>query len=77
MQNNIYIDAEQYEKAVETFKKVIAQNPKLAGAHYNLGIAYLSVKRRNVNAAMKEYSILRKLNKDLAEELLEQIESVK
>jgi tetratricopeptide (TPR) repeat protein len=39
-EGNKYLDASEYEKAVEAYKQAIALDPDLAEAHFQLGIAY-------------------------------------
>ncbi len=39
-EGNKYLDASEYEKAVEAYKQSVALNPDLAEAHFQLGVAY-------------------------------------
>ncbi|MCK4463197.1 MAG: tetratricopeptide repeat protein [Candidatus Omnitrophica bacterium] len=42
-QGNIYLDAGQYKKAIDEYKKVINVNPSFTPAYFNLGIAYTTL----------------------------------
>lgn len=44
-EGNKYLDASEYEKAVEAYKQAVALNPELAEAHFQLGIAYALVEQ--------------------------------
>jgi protein O-GlcNAc transferase len=59
-------------KFEEYYKKSIEINPDYAQAHYNLALYYLIYKDKKL--ALEEYSILEKLNKDLAKVILRTID---
>lgn len=44
-QGNTYLDAKQYEKAIEAYKKAIAVLPDISYAHNGLGLAYRGLNR--------------------------------
>ena len=52
---------------IESYKQAIRIGPDEADAHYNLGIAYLSLNDRG--SAMEQYKILKKLDTEMANEL--------
>ena len=54
-------------EAIALIKKVLADNPDHARAHFCLGIAYNA--RADIDDAFGQYKILKKLDKDLASEL--------
>jgi tetratricopeptide (TPR) repeat protein len=58
-------------EAIEACKEAIKIKPNYADAHYNLGFAYL--KMGDKNSALAEYNILKSLNSELANNLLNQI----
>ena len=66
-----YGNSGMYKEAVDAFKQAIRVNSKSAEAHYNLGFAYLLLNDKN--SAVNEYEILKNLNSDLANKLLEKI----
>jgi hypothetical protein len=49
----------------------VPKRPDNAAAHYNLGIAYLSLK--NTGDAFEQYKILKTLDKEMANELFNEI----
>lgn len=61
----------QYKEAVEYLQKAIAIEPDHAYAHYLLGVTYLYLKDKT--SAIKEYYVLRDINKDYADSLNEYI----
>jgi Flp pilus assembly protein TadD len=66
-----YGNLSRYTGAIETFKQVIKIKPDYANAHYNLGITYLEIGDKN--SALAEYNILKSLNSEMANKLLNQI----
>ncbi len=65
----------QHDKAAHAFENFIKINPDHPQAHYNLGLAYLNL--NDINSAMEQYKILRKLDPELADKLLQEINSGK
>jgi tetratricopeptide (TPR) repeat protein len=65
----IYLETEEYTKAAEAFDQAVTLEPDFAEAHYNLGVSYLNLGDDKLDAALKEYTILKKLNSGLADEL--------
>ena len=59
-----YGDLERWKEAVEASKQAIRIKPDYAEAHCNLGVAYLSL--GDSGSALKEYKILKDLDRDLA-----------
>ena len=57
----------KYQEAVGAFKHAIRIKPDFAWAHFNLGQAYLL--SDNKDSALKEYKILKDLDKEKANEL--------
>lgn len=45
-EGNKYLDASENEKAIEAYKQAVALNPDLADAHFQLGVAYGLVEKR-------------------------------
>jgi tetratricopeptide (TPR) repeat protein len=45
-EGNKYLDASEYDKAVEAYKQAVALDPELAPAHFQLGIAYGLVEKQ-------------------------------
>ena len=66
-----YGNLDRSVEAIEAFKQAIEFKPDLAEAHYNLGVAYLAIGDKN--SAMAEYNILKSLNSQLTDKLLNQI----
>jgi tetratricopeptide (TPR) repeat protein len=72
--NNIgvaYSGLGRYNEAIEAFKQAIKINPDSAELHTNLGSTYMAISDKK--SAMAEYNILKSLNSELANKLLEQI----
>ncbi len=67
----VYINLGQYGEAKEAFKQAIRLNPDYAEAHYGLGLIYLSLGDKS--SALYEYKILKKLDRELANELFDSI----
>ena len=61
-----------YEEAVKDYKKVVEVEPDRAQAYYNLGKAYLKIGDKDL--ALEEYEILKTLDEELANELIDFIE---
>jgi Flp pilus assembly protein TadD len=61
----------RWPEAIETFKQAINIKPDSAEAHANLGYAYLAISDKN--SATAEYNILKSLNSEMANKLLNQI----
>lgn len=68
-----YFTLEQYADAINELKQAIrlSKGPGSSGAHYYLGLAYLRSGDRE--AALKEYDILKKLDAELALQLINEI----
>ena len=60
-----------YQEAVIFFKQAIRIKPDCAGAHYMLGATQLILNEKD--AASEEYRILKDINTQLANKLLEKI----
>ncbi len=58
---------EKQAKEIEAYKQAIRINPDDAEAHYNLGVAYISLKDKA--SALEQYKILKSLNLEKAREL--------
>jgi len=58
----------RYEEAAEAFGQAVRINPQFADAHLSLGMAYLEINDKT--SAMGQYRILKALNKEMAEKLL-------
>lgn len=65
----IYAQLGRFENAIDTLKQAVRTKPDYAEAHYALAISYLMA--GNKNSAMAEYEILKKLNPEKANALLE------
>ena len=57
----------RYSEAIEAYKAVIDLRPKLAGAHYNLALAYVAINDKE--GVRREYEILKPLNAGMAAQL--------
>jgi protein O-mannosyl-transferase len=68
---NAYQKFGRYSEAINAYKQAIRIKPDLAEAHNNLGYVYLATGERN--SALAEYNILKSLNAELANNLLNQI----
>jgi|TARA_B100000315_G_scaffold220872_1_gene223863 tetratricopeptide (TPR) repeat protein len=66
---NDYNESGKYKEAIESFKRVIRINPDNAEAQFNLGLAYINMNYRN--SALVQYEILKSLNTEYANELLD------
>ena len=60
-----------YQNAMESFKQAIKIKPDDIGGHFNLGLAYLGAGDKE--SALEEYEILKTMDADKANELLELI----
>jgi hypothetical protein len=61
----------RYLDALEAYKKAIQIKPDFVFAHFFLGLVYLEVRDRN--HALEEYTILKGLNRNYADDLLNMI----
>jgi tetratricopeptide (TPR) repeat protein len=61
----------RWPEAIEAYKNVVRIKPDYTDAHVNLANAYLAIGDKN--SAMAEYNILRSLNSETANKLLNQI----
>jgi tetratricopeptide (TPR) repeat protein len=59
------------EEAIRAYTRAIRTNPRMAAAHFNLGMTYLNLERRKL--ALDQYEILKGLASDSADELFESI----
>ena len=66
-----YIAHSAYSMAIETFKRAIGIEPKNADAHFNLGITYFL--NGDTTAAFREYRILKDIDKERANSLIDLI----
>jgi tetratricopeptide (TPR) repeat protein len=57
----------RYSEAIEAYKAVIDLKPNLAGAHYNLALAYVAI--HDKEGVRREYEILKPLNAGMAAQL--------
>lgn len=73
--NAVSSDPEMIEKAVNNLKIAIKLNPKMAVAHYKLGMSYLVLDEKE--KAVKEYEILKGIDKDESSRLSAQISKYK
>jgi tetratricopeptide (TPR) repeat protein len=65
------LESRKFRKAIEVYKQAIRERPDDADTHYNLGFAYLNLNDRN--AALQEHSILKNLDPQMADRLLNAI----
>jgi len=65
----VYLSLDRHKQAISTYKQAIDVKTELPQAHVGLGAAYL--KSGDKDAAMAEYEILKTLDKNLANKLLE------
>ena len=61
----------RHTEAIDAFKRAIRIKPDYVSAHCNLGLAYLATGDKN--SALAEYNILKSLNLEMANKLLNQI----
>ena len=61
----------KYQEATNQYNEALRINRNFAEAHYNLGKAYLMISDRGL--ALKEYEILKTLNRGLANDLYQEI----
>jgi tetratricopeptide (TPR) repeat protein len=73
--NEVMTDPEMLDNAVKEFNKALSLNPNFAEARYYLGITYLAL--YNKDAAVREYEILKDIDKELAGSLLGRIGNYK
>jgi tetratricopeptide (TPR) repeat protein len=64
----VYSETKQYQKAIDACRQALAHEPDHDKAHYQLGLAYLQ--SGAIGSAMEQYERLKKLNGDLANNLL-------
>jgi Flp pilus assembly protein TadD len=70
---NIYSELGRYDEAIGAYRKAVKIKPKFAEAHYHLGVAYVELSKKALSSARREYNTLKKLDKDIAQELLDKI----
>jgi len=68
---NVLLDQGRYQEATNQYNEALRINPKFVEAHYNLGKAYLMIGDRGL--VLKEYEILKTLNRGLANDLYQEI----
>ena len=61
----------RFTEAIDAYKQAVKIKPDLAEAYYNLGLAYLAIGDKN--SALTELNILKSLNPQFADKLLNQI----
>jgi tetratricopeptide (TPR) repeat protein len=66
-----YYNLGRREDALTALRQAVSLDPALAEAHFNLGVVHYTM--GDSRAARKQYEILKKLNGDIAERLLEVI----
>jgi thioredoxin-like negative regulator of GroEL len=64
---------ENYSDAAVAFKQALKVRPKHAEARYQLGICYVLLGKQFIKSAQKEQSALKKLDSDLAKDLMKKI----
>lgn len=74
---NVYSELNKHEEAANAYKKAVRIKPKFAEARYHLGLSYVQLSKKMMASAKKEYTALRKINKELAMELNNMIEGKK
>ncbi|MDP7531067.1 MAG: tetratricopeptide repeat protein, partial [Candidatus Scalindua sp.] len=62
-----------YKEAIESFRQAIRIDPDDAGAHFNLGDAYLGL--NDEDSALEQHEILKSLDSELANKLFNLIYS--
>jgi len=67
-----YLSQGDLTNAINAFKKAIQIKPHYAQAHYNLGLAFLQAGDKD--SALKQCDILRQLNQNFADALLQEIQ---
>ena len=65
--HGVFVVVEEPKEAIEAHKQAITLKPDYAGAHFNLGVAYLV--SGNKKGAVAEYQILQPLNVGMANQL--------
>ena len=68
---NVFSKQGRSQEAISHLNEALRINPNFAEAHYNLGKAYLMISDRGL--ALKEYEILKTLNRGLANDLYQEI----
>jgi tetratricopeptide (TPR) repeat protein len=72
---NAYSSTEQFDKALESYKKCLELSPKFVWARHNIGSIYVFLK--NKAGAMEQYDALREINPTVAEQLKALIDGMK
>ena len=62
-----------YAGEIETCKEEVWKNPDDAMAHYGLGVVYLHPYLNDIDSALKQYKILKKLDTERANQLFNYI----
>lgn len=73
--NGFSSNPELIEKGVGNLRHALTINPNLAAAHYKLGIGYLALFDKDM--ALKEYEVLKRMDKGLADDLAARINKYK
>ncbi len=68
----MYLKKQDYDKAIESFKKVVELNPLYPKGHYNLGLAY--VYKGEKEKAERELKFLQSVGSSLADALEKKME---
>jgi tetratricopeptide (TPR) repeat protein len=66
-----YIKLGKYQEAIDSVKQAVRIKPDYALAHFGLGLIYATL--HDKDSALKEYEILKGLDRKLANELLKDI----
>ena len=66
-QGTLYSTRDQWNEAIEAFRRAIELRPEDVKTRYHLGVAY--VRANDVASAMKQYEALKRLDKGVAESL--------
>ncbi len=68
---HIYMSQRRLEEALEVLKNIINEKPDSAEPRFLIGLVYNSMQNRS--AALEEYTILKELDPELAEKLIDHI----
>ncbi len=71
--NEFSSDPQTLEKAAYAFRKSLSLDPQNQAIHFDLGMTFLNLEEKS--DALKEYELLKKRDKELANRLLERINS--
>ncbi len=70
---NVYYEEKKYMDAATAYELAVKIRPKFAEARFHLGRTYMRLRKEMLSLAKREYNYLKKVDADLAKDLLKTI----